>query len=281
MYEIQPYSYHCHTDFSDGKDTIAEMARRAKEIGFCELGISDHLIVHKNMRQNPSWQYMEQRRASYIYNDNFKTILDKYRRHCDEIRAVAKQKNIKIYVGFEVDYFPYDGWEEELKWFMSQLDADYYHTGNHFFCDEKCENIINMTYFTKICTNKEVYKSYIERHFEVLRRAVESKMFRFLAHPDYLRRFCGGEYRPDLFMAEKTAILDALAKTGTAMELSTKGLRKIDDFYPDFGMLQAAVKRDITLVISDDAHCVGELGMDFERAEQALQKAGAFHRLKF
>ena len=133
MLNVQSYSYHTHTDFSDGYDTLRDMVAQAKKIGFTELGVSDHLIVHKNMQQSPSWSYMEQNRAAHIYNNDFKSVLDKYRRHCDEIRRVSKEENIKLMVGFEVDYFPYDGWEEEFKWFISQLDYDYLHTGNHFF----------------------------------------------------------------------------------------------------------------------------------------------------
>ena len=281
MLEVQNYSYHCHTHLSDGKNTIAEMARRAKELGFCELGISDHLIVHKNMYQSSSWPYIEQKPAAYVYNRDFKSILDKYKRHCDEIHRVSKQENIKLLAGFEVDYFPYDGWVEELKWFVSQLDFDYLHSGNHFFCDEKCEQIINLTFFANVCKDISLYKEYISRHFDILRQAVESGLFCFLAHPDYLRRFCGTAYGTDMFWNEKNILIDALERSGIAMEMSTKGLRKIGDFYPDITMLQAAIKHNIPILISDDAHCVAELGADFDRAEQVLQKTENVHRFKF
>lgn len=54
MPEMQKFSYHNHTNFSDGKCSLEDMVAQAKAIGFCEMGISDHLIVHKNIEQSPS-----------------------------------------------------------------------------------------------------------------------------------------------------------------------------------------------------------------------------------
>ncbi len=281
MLKVQPYSYHTHTNFSDGHDELEVMIRRAKEIGFSEIGVSDHLIVHKNMRQGPSWQYMEKNRAAYIYNSDFKSVLDKYRRHCDDLRKMARQENFRILVGFEVDYFPYNGWEDEFRWFISQLDYDYLHTGNHFFCSEDGEQIINMTYFTQVCPDETLYEKYFSRHFKVLAQAVNSKLFKFLAHMDYMRRFCATGYGVNLFWEEKEAVLQALQSTNTALEVSTKGLRKIGDFYPDSVILRRAGRMGIAAVVSDDAHCAEELGEDFARAELAIQISGIKRRLKF
>lgn len=282
MPEIQNYTYHCHTNFSDGYDELAAMVHRAKEIGFAEIGISDHLIVHKNMRQGLCWPFMEKNRAAYVYNSDFKSILDKYRRHCDDLRRMSRQENFRILVGFEVDYFPYNGWEEEFRWFISQLDADYLHTGNHFFCSEDCEQIINMTYFSQVCTDASLHKEYFAHHFRVLEQAVNSRLFKFLAHMDYMRRYTdGAEYGEGMFWEEKEAVLQALQKTNTALEISTKGLRRIGDFYPDSVIMRRAGRLGIAAVISDDAHSTAELGEDFDKAEAVIKKAGITKRLKF
>lgn len=255
--------------------------QRAKQIGFTEMGVSDHLIVHKNMKQDISWPLLKDVDAPHVYNDDFKSILEKYKRHCDDIRRVSKQENFKLYVGFEVDYFPYDGWEEEFKWFVSQLDIDYLHTGNHFFCEDGFEHIINMMFFKQVCSDPSRYAEYTVRHFEAMRRAVETKMFKFLAHIDYVRRVGPDVCDADSYPAEKLQILEALEKTGTALEISTKGLRRLGDFYPSASVLQAAAERNIAFVISDDAHKPEELGADFDKAEAELKKFGITKRLKF
>ncbi|MEE6207039.1 MAG: PHP domain-containing protein [Alphaproteobacteria bacterium] len=280
MRNTQTFSYHSHTTFSDGRNSIREMIRRAKEIGFTELGISDHLIVHKNMFQCECWKYMQSDRASHVYNNNFKDILPAFQRHCEEIRKIAKEENFKVLVGYEVDFFPYDGWLEELKEFVSNLDVDYLHSGNHFFCDDKYENIINMTFMKNFVTDKTLLNEYIIRHFDTLRQCVESKMFDFLAHIDYVRRYCGEVYQPNLYWDEKNAVLNALEQNNVALEISTKGLRRINDFYPDALLLDAVSERNIAMLINDDAHYTSELGADFDKAEQALKDHGITKRFK-
>lgn len=269
-----------HTNFSDGQCTLEAMVERAKQIGFTELGVSDHLIVHKNMRQSPSWKYLEQKNASYIYNSDFKSILDAYRRHCDDIHRLARRENIKLYVGFEVDYFPYNGWEDELKWFLAQIDYDYLHSGNHFFCSDDGEQIINMTYFNDFVPDLNLQKKYILNHFATLKQAVATGMFNFLAHIDYLRRFCDRSYQVNLFSDEIADVLAALKNTDTALEISTKGLRKAGDYYPCGEILQKAAELNIAFVISDDAHKLDELGDDFAMAEAELKKYGITNRFK-
>lgn len=280
MHNIQSYSYHTHTNFSDGSCSIEEMVQRAKQIGFTEMGISDHLIVHKNIKQDITWSLLKEVNAPHVYNDDFKKILERFKRHCDELRLVSKKEGFKIHIGFEVDYFPYNGWEEELRWFLSQLDYDYLHTGNHFFCEEGCENIINMSFFKQVYTDPSRHKEYVLRHFDTMRQAVESKMFKFLAHMDYVRRTGENLCGPDSYSEEKIRILKALEDTGTALEISTKGLRKVGDFYPSESVLQEAAKYNIAFVISDDAHKTEELGLSFDKAEAALQKFGITKRLK-
>ena len=38
--------YHTHTPFSHGKNTVDENAKRAKELGLKQIGISDHGFSH-------------------------------------------------------------------------------------------------------------------------------------------------------------------------------------------------------------------------------------------
>lgn len=282
MLKIQSFSYHSHTNFSDGKNTIEEMVRCAKDIGFTELGISDHLIVHKNMQKSPSCKVNPNMLAEPdVYNTDFKHILQRFQHHCEELRQVAKSENFKLYIGFEVDFFTYDGWLEELKDFLSQLDYDYLINGNHFLFDESGEEIINLTDLPKLYQDSTCYNDFLNRHFKVMAQAVSSKLFNFLAHIDYARKLGDAICSPDAYWNEKMAVLDALQKNDVGIEISTKGLRKIGDFYPSENVLAQIAKRDIAMVVSDDAHKPTELGLDFAAAEKMLQKYGVTRRIKF
>ena len=76
-------------------------------------------------------------------------------------------------------------------------------------------------------------------------------------------------------------IIKSLQDNNVGIEISTKGLRKVNDFYPCRQILQEIAKHNVKVVISDDAHLTSELGMDFEKAEKELGKYGISRRLKF
>lgn len=277
---VQNFSYHSHTNFSDGNNTLEEMVAQAKKLGFCELGISDHLCVHKNIRQSKSWPLWEQRGNSHIFKRDFKEILPDFQKHCEHIRKVSAQSGLKLYVGFEVDFFTYSGWFAELQDFLKQLDYDYIITGNHMLFDEKCESLIDLYDMPVFFKDEVSQKELLQRHFETIEKAVKSGVFKFLAHLDYARRL-GKICSAEKFMPQKLKILDALQCQNIGMEISTKGLRKINDFYPSTEILTEAAKRSIPFVISDDAHAVAELGDRFDLAEAALAKHNIQHRIKF
>lgn len=279
MPDIQHFSYHTHTNFSDGQNSLEEMIDHAQGFGLTELGISDHLIVHKNMRQSRSQASLQKYYAPYIYNDSFKEILPKFQKHCDEIHQLGRRKNIRLLVGFEVDFFTYDGWLEEFKEFVSQLDYDYLLTGNHFLFDEKGEDLFNIDDLKSIYSDSSCYNDFIVRHFATLKQAVLSRMFNFLAHIDYIRRLGDDVCGQDMFVAQKTEVLKTLAATDTGIEVSTKGLRKDGYTYPYGWMLQEIANLGIKVVLSDDAHRVNELADHFADAEKMLEQYKICRRL--
>ena len=48
------------------------------------------------------------------------------------ITGTARGRRLKVKVGAEVDWFVYDGWEEEFAAFRKESGLDYYISGNHF-----------------------------------------------------------------------------------------------------------------------------------------------------
>ena len=278
---IQDYTFHCHSDFSDGDDTLENMIKTAKELGFSKIGISDHLIVHKNIEQSPSWNIMTSRTKPHIYRKDFQSCLPAFNEHCEQIRKLAQKENFKISVGFEVDFFTYDGWLEELKDFLAQLDYDYLINGNHFLFAPNCETIYCIDKRLSGVIDKPKIKSLISSHFKTITKAAQSGLFKFTAHLDYVRKMGAEFYLPQEYQEEKTAVLEALTSSRTATEISTKGLRRIGDFYPDEWFLKQIKEREIPIIISDDAHRCSELGFDFDQAEAKLSELGITNRLDF
>lgn len=281
MHSVQSFSYHNHTNFSDGRRSLEEMVAQAKKIGFSEMGISDHLIVHKNMKQSPSWNIMSQKFAPTVYRSDFKGCLSDFQKHCEHIRQASQKENIKLYVGFEVDFFTYDGWLEELKEFLSQLDYDYLVSGNHFMPNGNGETILNIDCVKGRTDTVKDLPEYIARHFAAMKKSAESGLFSFLAHIDYVRKLGDDICGPDMFVKNKTEVLKALYKNDMGIEVSTKGLRKINDFYPCAQILDEIANLGIKTVISDDAHELDELGADFDKAEKVMLEHKIVNRLKF
>jgi len=76
-------TFHCHTTYSDGRNTLGEMARAARDLGWEYLGIADH-----------------SRAAAYAGGLSAKDVA----RQIDEIRELnAKLAPFRIFAGTEVD----------------------------------------------------------------------------------------------------------------------------------------------------------------------------------
>jgi len=92
---------HCHTIASDGKNTIAEMAAAARELGYEYVAITDHSATHG------------------FGND---VSPDELRRQIERVREVDGQlEGIRVLAGSEVNILPDGGldYEDEL---LAQLD---------------------------------------------------------------------------------------------------------------------------------------------------------------
>ena len=273
---MQNFSYHTHTVFSDGHNTIEEMLDRAEELGWREIGISDHLIVHKNITRSRSFPRWMNSPNNHVYRTGFVAAAEDFARHAENVRRAARGRRLKVKVGAEVDWFVYDGWEEEFAAFRKESGLDYYISGNHFLQPSEGE-ILDIKDLS-LLAGPEREKA-LKNHFAAICRAIESGVFAFIAHVDYIRK---SEFCPDeAFWQEKMKVVDCLEKCKTATELSSKGLRKRGDFYPADKLIREIVRRQIPLVVSDDAHRTGELGFEFAKADEYLRELGCRRRWQF
>lgn len=257
---MQKFTYHCHTNFSDGRNTLEEMLDQAVKIGFDSIGISDHLIINDLVPTNRT----------------FAQALPVLQNRIAEIRNTAKNYPLKVLVGFEIDYMPYPGWLDNFKKLKSQLDIDYLHTGNHYFLKDDCSKFISIYRSKEILSDTASLSKYFCRHFQTICQAVYSCQFDFLAHIDYAR--WSGLMKDSEYKDEIMNIVHALSETGTAVELNTKGLDSTGLFYPSVWILKELKAHKIPLVISDDAHHISQLGRYFKEAEDLLSDLGYSYR---
>ena len=275
---MQNFSYHTHTLFSDGRNTAEEMLEQAVKCGLAEVGFSEHLVVHKNFKQSPSWPKLQAYHGAHIYRTDFAEAAEAFANYKAKIEKLKKSYPLKIFVGAEVDFFTYDGWLEEFKNFRKQTNLDYYITGNHFLFPENCEYPIDADELTKHIPNPSQQKDFLRRHFLTIKKAAASGLFDFVAHIDYMRRVPG--CNDESFMPEKEQLLQTLAKNNIPAELSSKGLRKDGHYYPAPILLQKMHMLNIPILISDDAHRTSELCRNFADAERLLQSLEYKNRWK-
>lgn len=253
------------------------MLDRAVELGFTEIGISDHLSVHKNFMQSPSWPRFSEYHAPHIYRQEFKSAISDFQRHAENIRLLAANYPIKVYVGTEVDYMIYDGWLEEFMEFRQEVDLDYYITGNHYVFNSNGETLYHPRDIAVLFSQEE-QEVIIRRHFNTLVTAVKSGLFEFLAHLDFMRK--AEIYSLERFASEIDELLQTLAARNMPAEINSKGISKSGEPYPTLEIIKKMRNLNIPTLISDDAHKAENMGKDYDKVEKILQELNYTNRWK-
>ena len=252
---MQKFSYHSHTNgIYDGHNSIEEMITRAEELGFESYGISNHLTCHP---KTATYQKM-------FFRD-FKSALEQYQRTIDEIRTVAARHRIPVYVGFEVDYFIWPQWRKEFEKMLPKLDVDYLIGAVHTLQSDDGTDVCQLYDITR---TKEKTDAYLHNYWRAVKEAIQSGYFNWMAHLDLFKYF---DLQQESDWEHEVEIAELLNKHHVATELNTSAMRRgLGEFYPSDRFLKELNRQGVSLLISDDAHSVAELGVDFEKAEALL-----------
>ena len=252
-------SYHMHTCWSDGAGSIREMVTAAALGGLTEVGVSDHLVVSRQAAEfNLDFALPDRRLAAYT----------------EEVHELQESAPLPVRLGIEIDFFP--DTPALLADALQGVAFDYVIGSVHFLegfaVDSQPEPWRRLT----AAEITAVYRRYYRRY----RDMACTGMFDFLGHLDLPKKF---GFWPDAdLQADIEAVLDAVAKAGTALEFNTAGWDKpCADPYPAAALLPQLRQRDIPVLISDDAHRPGEVGRHFARARKLLLDAGYTETCRF
>ena len=206
--------------------------------------------------------------------------VDTYQRIIEEIHNASRYAKIKVYVGFEVDFFPSKLWRDDFEQIISRINADYYIGSSHVIRTADEKQIINpydVILHGYPCPDNFIKDNY-HNCWSNLIESIKSGYFAFIAHLDLHKIFKLG-IEPE-WNQQKMQVIETLAKYNQPYELNTSGWNKAGEQHPQDWILQELSKRDVPVIISDDAHSVDMLGQHFERAEQLLQDIGYTNRWK-
>lgn len=269
---MQKFTYHTHNNafgIFDGHNSASEMISKAEELGFEEIGVSNHLILHPHIQN-----------LHGMFFSNTKDLLDVYLRNIEQIREEGAKHKIKVLVGAEIDYFSSATWRNLYEKILPKLDLDYTIGSNHSLLSADETFICNIYHqeFLPSSVTKADMDEFVKNYWLNTVATINSGYFDFIAHLDYCTIFnLGVETKWDEY---KWMIIEALSKTKQPFELNTSGYNRIDMQHPNSWMLKELAKRDVPIVISDDAHSVDKIGQHFERAEALLTSLNYTNRFK-
>lgn len=265
---MQKFSYHTHTNtfgICDGRNSATEMVQKATEIGYTEIGISNHFMYHPNIIG-----------SSLMYFQDEKKALDFCKRMIETLREETKDAKIKVKIGFEVDFFESSAWRKVFESIVSKLEVDYLIGSTHMLINKDESMIVSLYEFRDKSTLPldDIMSIYWQR----LCRAIESGYFSFMTHLDLpkLWNICA----EDCWLPHKEKVVEALIKYKQPYELNTSGWTKCGEQHPALWMLEELNKHDVPVVISDDAHSIGMLAQHFDKAEALLSSINYRKRFK-
>ncbi len=265
--------YHLHLRSDDVDATAsqhftsanAELYRAAaSERGIAELGVSEH--VYRFAQALEVWRHPFWER--YAHDD-----LDEY---CGFVR-----ERTDLRLGIEADFVP--GAEDRIANLLQARDFDYV-VGSVHFIREGAVDMDEYGAWTSGRSAEELWR----RYFQTLGESARSGLFDVLAHPDLVKYWSptdaarptdpalAGRRRPegDLRRYYELAI-EGIAESGVAVEVSTAGLRKpAGEIYPAPAFLEMCLEAGAPVALSSDAHRPQEVGADYDRALELLERLG-------
>lgn len=273
---MQDFSYHTHTNsfgLFDGRNTTQEMIDAAEQAGMKELGISNHLIYHPNI-----FSGCEASKNDKMFHADLAESIDIYTRAVEEIHAYAAKSKIKVYAGFEVDFFPSLAWRKDFEKIIEAAKPDYLIGSTHYIRNADESLMCNVYYYSRSGIDKSQTDELLANYWQNIIDCIKSGYFNFIAHLDVCKiHGLGGEEKWNDW---KWKVIEALSEYKQPYELNTSGWTKIEEQHPYLWMIEELNKRNVPVIISDDAHRVNHIGQHFAQAEELLANINYKNRYK-
>lgn len=260
------YTLHMHTIGFDGRNSVAEMVNRARELGFDTIGISNHFIVNPDIKNTKMYSYSVRGGYSNIYSENFDEVLMRFVPLYYEIEHIAEQNpDIKILRGMEVDFFNNTKWLHGFERVMQILNPDYIIGAAHLV---EYNGMLTNTHDWKKA-DKQTQDIFLKNYWNKVKNAAESGLFTFMAHLDLPKKVNLG--RDEKWMDYENRAVESVAHTGGAIEINTSFYRSyLYEPYPSNRILEMIKNANVPVLISDDAHEVKNIGRHFDMAHQLI-----------
>lgn len=244
---------HTHSVFSDGVNTLEELADTAIEKGFSTLGFSDHSFTD--------------------FDDCFcmkEGVFDSYVASVHKLKARYAGK-IDLFCGMEWDYYSENIPTEKLDYTIGSVHyvkrggiyygVDHSAQGEQQGIDEGCGGdraLYVREYYRNIC--EHITKNPID----------------VIGHFDVLTKFGLIDEEADYYRREAFAAVDYAVERGVIIEINTGAVfKKLKEApYPAFFLLQRICEKGGRVCIDADAHKKENLDFYFAESRDLMKAAG-------
>ena len=226
-------NYHTHTyRCGHAVGNEREYVEKAIELGFSELGFSEHapMPFPDNLLPENLERLLSMRLKTEEAEEHFSTLVD--------LREEYKN-DIKIHIGLEVEYFEelFDDFLEYIK----DFPVEYFILGQHFSDPFS----VPISYYGKQTHSDAALKSYVD----CVIKGLDSGKFTYIAHPDLIF------YRRSLevYESEMTRLIKCANAKKVPLEINFYGLQEVRN-YPTLAFWQLANSIGCDVVFGSDAH---------------------------
>lgn len=238
-------NYHTHMKYcKHAEGMVIDYVKKAYELNFIELGMSDHAPVLKSFMKEEEYE------ANWCYDTMELELVDDYINQIEEAKKLYPK--LKIYSGFETEFL-----KEEIKFYKDLRDkVDYFNLGLHFIRDKK-GNVLN--------SYKDLDYSNLDEYVNTLEDALKTNMYTTFVHPDMFMfgyKDKDGNQTFDEKCEEVTRKIAKLAlKYDVYLEVNTNGLKYCKDkydkstwLYPYPKFWEIIKEYPVKILIGADAH---------------------------
>jgi histidinol-phosphatase (PHP family) len=233
------------------EENVDRYVAAAEEHGIAELGVSEH--VYRFTQALEIWRHP-------YWESQARDDLDDY---CEFVRSTP------LRLGIECDFVP--GAEDRIQNLL-QRDFDYVIGSVHFLGEEGAMDDRRYDVWERISDPDTLWGTYFRWQAELAR----SGLFDIVSHPDLVKMWGADRSAPSRdprFHYEP--LIEAIAETGIAVEVSTAGLRKpVGEIYPSRVFAGMCVEAGADFALSSDAHAPDQVGFAFDQAVDFLEDLG-------
>lgn len=253
------YNFHTHTQFCDGRDSIADITEAAVESGFLHLGFSPHSPIPFDSPCNMSKDSLP------LYFEELNRMRDKY------------GTRINIYTSMEIDYIS-DDWGPANPYFKS-LNLDYAIGSVHFIPYRDGEYVDIDGRFENFKKKMGIYfdndiKAVVESFYHQSMAMIEAGGFDIIGHFDKIGHnagdFCLGIEDEPWYLALVKKEFEAIMDCGLIVEINTKAFANFNRFFPNARFFEWLRRYKTPVVVNSDAHYAGLINAGRDEAFKFL-----------